>query len=136
MKKTLLLGLLAGLAIGAGSFFGVKAYEDGSSTQAKAVAQRFIDNVLAGKMDEAYSLTSAYYQKAQPKANFSSSFNNLKSNEPFLYLPALSTVGSTAYYSQEADGLPKTSNGRTNGVFILGLSKIGIEWKIDSVAVR
>jgi hypothetical protein len=128
--------ILAVIAIFMAGFYAHAYYETQQTNSAKNVAKAFVADLVNGKTDAAYSLTSKSLQSKQDKAAFAKAIGDVKSSKPAYGDSQYIMRQGKFYYAQRALNLPKTSSGSTTGDFSLVLVRQGTVWRVLTVSVQ
>jgi hypothetical protein len=137
LRRKLLQGLIALVVIVAlvGIVYGGNSYASASAV--KSAATEYITALNQGDTTKAYNLSSQTIRSQQTQAQFAQTLGGLTADSPKLNGATVKTGVTTATYSVDVDGLQPTSTNRTDGFFLLQLSRTGVNtWQVDSVTVQ
>ncbi len=110
-------------------------YANIQASRAKSNAEKFINYLLEGKSDEAYSLTTGEFQETQTEDEFIAITEILISNDPILPVDSMFFIsGDQARYEQYVGGLEERASGA--GKFNISLEKDGRQWRVQSLNVE
>lgn len=138
IKKISIIGVSIAVCIGLFilGYYARGFYDKRQQTVANKVAISFVNDVLAGKTDDAYSLTASSLQAKKKVEDFKKDVGDLKADKP-VFLPAIFYVkDGTGYYIQTVGNMPKSNSGSTSAAFALTLTKSGTSWKVATVSVQ
>jgi hypothetical protein len=128
--------IMAVIAVFLGGLFSHSYYSTQQANSAKTTASTFVQDLVTGKVETAYGLTSKSLQSKQNKDSFVKAIGDLKADKPYYEAAQYTTRDGNFYYSQRVLNLPKTSTGSTSGDFYLMLTKDGLSWKVATVKVQ
>jgi hypothetical protein len=138
MKKSILIPILVitGFGLLALGWFGHSFYAIQQTNSASKQASSFIADVLDGKSTNAYALSSSELKDKQNQANFVNTFKDEKTDKPVYGKASVMTASDgKVVYIQSVEGLPKTKDGRTLGIFTLTLVNEN-GWKVNSASIN
>lgn len=128
------LPVLVLLILGMAGYIGLQRVSERTATN---TAHAFISDLNAGHADAAYKLTSKSIQSKQSLTTFASNVGNVRATKPKYLKQSTSVSGQTASFTATEDGLPPTTDGSTQGVFLISMVKTSpVSWKVDSVAIE
>lgn len=132
------VGIFAvGIGLFCAGFYVNSLYVAKQRDDASKVASKFVDNVLAGNSDSAYSLMSPTYQKVMNKDLFKSVAAVVKTDKPVKKASStLTSSNGTVIYYQPVDGLAKSSAGRTDVNFVITVAKVGGKQQITEATMK
>lgn len=114
---------VSALLFGAG-FMSRGLYDTKQERDASKVASQFVDSLLAGDAEKAYSLMSPEYQSAMSKDLFVQSSGNLKTDKPDKKEAITTEAGDTIVYYQQVEGLNKETAGKESANFSITVAKV------------
>jgi hypothetical protein len=116
-------------------FITSSVYASTQANRAKASAEQFMEHILAGKSDEAYSMTTGELQEIQSEEEFIAVTSILVSDDPVMPVDNKFFIsGNEARYEQYVGGLEERASGA--GKFNVELVKDGRRWKVQSLNVN
>jgi hypothetical protein len=133
--KPALIVVVALLLLATG-FWARGYYDDSQQKAATKAGQAFVADVVAGKLADAYKLTSTSLQTKQSQADFEKALSILKSDKATVQGVITTENKGTFYFSQSVQNLPENATGSTTGNFLLTITKDGNSWKVDSATVN
>jgi hypothetical protein len=138
MKKGIIIGgiIIIGLGLFGIGWYSRPIYDTKQLDSASSQAKTYISDVLNGKPVDAYALTSSGLKDQQSQAKFVEAMKNVTSSKPsYGKVTVLKNQDGSVIYVQAVDGLPKTSNGRTSGLFTIMLVDQG-GWKVNASSIN
>lgn len=111
-------------------------YDSKQERDAGKVASQFIDSLLAGDPEKAYSLTSPKYQEVMNKELFLQASGNLKTEKPDKKQATITTSGDAVIYYQQVEGLKESPVGRTDANFLITVSKVDGKLQISDATLQ
>ncbi|MDQ2973214.1 MAG: hypothetical protein M3P98_02955 [bacterium] len=135
-KTTIIIAIALSVIMFIAGFYVRSVYESGQKNQANAVASEFVNSVLSGDLDQAYSLTSSSFQEAQTNEEFSGIMDGFKDGDKLETEPAILEGDGRYLQVQFVGNLNEAETLVPTAQFYTTLERDGTDWRVFSVNVN
>jgi len=134
--KGVVVGLVAVLLLagGWGARVGASAL---ASKGAESTGRSEVAALVAGDKTKAYSLASENLKNQETADALVQAVGDVQTTKPAYQDESVQVSGDSAVYVATVDNLPADDSGNTSAIFVVSLSKTGLNsWKVDDVNVQ